>query len=452
MPALHTAGRAKVYVETLGCSKNRVDSEIMLHHLSQNHYTLTLEPQEADAIVVNTCAFLTSATEESVQRILELSEFKETGRCSTLVAAGCLSQRYREDLLKELPELDALLGSQDFSEIVPLLDQVRREPGKQHSFVQPKPHYQQFEDQEKQQSTPRHFAYVKIAEGCSNMCSFCNIPMLRGLLSSRSVPSIVNEVQQLVSRGVKEINLISQDTSSFGRDRGQLELAELLRSISALEGNFWVRLFYCYPNTFTDNALAAFAADKRFCAYLDMPFQHIEDNVLRKMNRKITRSQIEQKMQEVKRVLPEVAWRTTFIVGFPTETEEAFEELLEFVAAGHFTHVGVFTYSPEDNIRSARLGDAVPNAVKHERKQRLMEVQRQVSQQRNQARVGQVLPVLVDGYAEETELLLQGRAAFQGPEVDGLVYINEGNARPGIFHSVEITEAHDYDLVGKIIE
>ncbi|MEC8258910.1 MAG: MiaB/RimO family radical SAM methylthiotransferase, partial [SAR324 cluster bacterium] len=317
MPALHTAGRAKVYVETLGCSKNRVDSEIMLHHLSQNHYTLTLEPQEADAIVVNTCAFLTSATEESVQRILELSEFKETGRCSTLVAAGCLSQRYREDLLKELPELDALLGSQDFSEIVPLLDQVRREPGKQHSFVQAKPHYQQFEDQEKQQSTPRHFAYVKIAEGCSNMCSFCNIPMLRGLLSSRSVPSIVHEIQQLVSRGVKEINLISQDTSSFGRDRGQLELAELLRSISALEGDFWVRLFYCYPNTFTDEALAAFAGDKRFCAYLDMPFQHIEDNVLRKMNRKITRSQIEQKMQEVKRILPEVAWRTTFIVGFP---------------------------------------------------------------------------------------------------------------------------------------
>ena len=297
MPALHTAGKAKVYVETLGCSKNRVDSEIMLHHLSQNHYTLTPEPQEADAIVVNTCAFLTSATEESVQRILELSEFKETGRCSTLVAAGCLSQRYREDLLKELPELDALLGSQDFSEIVPLLDQVRREPGKQHSFVQAKPHYQQFEDQEKQQSTPRHFAYVKIAEGCSNMCSFCNIPMLRGLLSSRSVPSIVHEIQQLVSRGVKEINLISQDTSSFGRDRGQLELAELLRSISALEGDFWVRLFYCYPNTFTDEALAAFARDKRFCAYLDMPFQHIEDNVLRKMNRKITRSQIEQKMQ-----------------------------------------------------------------------------------------------------------------------------------------------------------
>ena len=184
------------------------------------------------------------------------------------------------------------------------------------------------------------------------MCSFCNIPMLWGLLSSRSVPSIVNEIQQLVSRGVKEINLISQDTSSFGRDRGQLELAELLRSISALEGDFWVRLFYCYPNTFTGDVLAAFAADKRFCAYLDMPFQHIEDNVLRKMNRKITRLQIEQKMQEVKRILPEVAWRTTFIVGFPTETEEAFEQLLEFVAAGNFTHLGVFTYSPEDNIRS----------------------------------------------------------------------------------------------------
>ena len=308
MPASQTVGRVKVYVETLGCSKNWVDSETMLHHLSQNHYTLTLEPQEADALVVNTRSFLTSDTEESVQRIPKLSEFKKTGHCSALVAAGCLSQRYREDLLQELPELDALLGSQDFGEIVPLLDQVRREPGKQLSLVQPKPHYQQFENQEKQQSTPRHFAYVKIAEGCSNMCSFCNIPTLRGLLSSRSVPSIVNEIQQLVSRGVKEINLISQDTSSFGRDRGQLELTELLCSISSLEGDFWVHLFYCYPNTFTGDVLAAFAADKRFRAYLDMPFQHIEDNVLRKMDRKITRLQIEQKIQEVKRILSEVAW------------------------------------------------------------------------------------------------------------------------------------------------
>lgn len=445
------AGKAKVYVETLGCAKNRVDSEIMLHHLSQHHYELTLEPQEADAIVLNTCAFLTSATEESVQRILELSEFKETGRCSTLVAAGCLSQRYREELLQELPELDALLGSQDFSEIVRLLEVARAQPGRQHSLVREKPHYQQFERQEKLQSTPRHFAYVKIAEGCSNMCSFCNIPLLRGLLSSRSISSITAEIQHLVQHGVKEINLISQDTSSFGRDHGELELAELLRAVSAVEGEFWVRLFYCYPNTFTVEVLEALAADLRFCAYLDMPFQHIEDGVLRKMNRKITRAQIERKMEEVRRYLPEVAWRTTFIVGFPTETEAAFEELADFVAEGHFTHVGVFTYSPEDNIRSARWGDPVSNAVKHERKQRLMEIQREISRQRNETRVGAVLPVLVDGYAAETDLLLQGRAAFQGPEVDGLVYINEGDARPGTFHQVEITEAHDYDLVGKII-
>ena len=253
---------------------------------------------------------------------------------------------------------------------------------------------------------------------------------------------------------MREINLISQDTSSYGRDfrDSSTDLTALLRSISGLDGDFWIRMFYCYPNTFTEATLEIMAADARFCRYLDMPFQHVSDAVLKRMNRKITRRQIEERMQLIRSYLPEVAWRTTFIVGFPTETEADFEELLEFVQEGHFQHVGVFTYSHEDNIRSAKWGDPVPNAVKHKRRKQLMAAQQAISLQHNQNRVGQSMRVLVDGYSEETDLLLQGRTEFQGPDVDGVAYINEGTARPGSFHEIVITDAHAYDLVGRIVE
>ncbi len=441
-----------VYVETLGCSKNRVDSEIMLSQLLLNGHTLVEEASAAEVILVNTCGFLTSASEESIERILELSDHKAEGRCEKLVATGCLTQRYQSEIVKEIPELDGVMGSHGFERIGELITAMYEHPEVPQVMVAPKPHYAQYEAQEQVQTTPRHFAYVKVAEGCSNMCSFCNIPLLRGNFSSRSVEAIARQVRTLVEKGVREINLISQDTSSYGRDWDrEPHLAELLRAISALEGDFWVRMFYCYPNTFTEEVLEVMAADSRFCRYLDMPFQHISDAVLRDMNRKITRQQIEAQMQQVRQWLPEVAWRTTFIVGFPTETEEHFEELLAFVDQAEFQHVGVFTYSHEDNIRSSRWGDPVPNAVKRQRRKQLMAAQQQVSARLMSQRVGTTLKVLVDGISEETELLLQGRAEFQGPEVDGLVYINDGQARPGTFHLVEITDAHPYDLVGHIV-
>ena len=443
----------RVYLETLGCSKNRVDTEIMLSHLLQNGHSLTEDPTNAEVIVVNTCGFLTSASEESVNRILELSDQKTEGHCEKLVATGCLTQRYQEEMAAEIPELDGLMGSQGFERIPELIQAMYEHPEEPQLFLTKKPHYARYEEQEAIQTTPRHFAYVKIAEGCSNMCSFCNIPALRGNFSSRKVESVVREICGLVKKGVKEINLISQDTSSYGRDWDkQPHLAELLRGISSVEGDFWVRMFYCYPNTLTEEVLEVMAADPRFCRYLDMPFQHISDAVLKDMNRKITRREIEDKMAEIRRWLPEVAWRTTFIVGFPTETEEHFEELLGFVEQARFHHVGVFPYSHEDNIRSSKWGDPVPNRVKHERRKQLMALQQRISQENLEQYVGQTIRVLVDGYSEETDLLLQGRAAFQGPEVDGLVYINDGIARPGTFHDVEITEAHPYDLVGAIPE
>ncbi|MGK5090714.1 30S ribosomal protein S12 methylthiotransferase RimO [Deltaproteobacteria bacterium TL4] len=447
------SAQKKVYIETLGCAKNRVDSEVMLASLHSGGYHLTLDPEQAEVIIINTCAFLTEASEESIARILELSDYKTKGCCEKMVATGCLSQRYQDSLLQEIPEIDGLLGSSDFEKIVFLLDHLYAFEGSPASFINRKPHYQQFEKQARIQTTAQHFAYLKVAEGCSHMCSFCNIPYLRGMFSSRSITSVVSEVEELVQKGVKELNIISQDTSSYGQDLGEdVNLTSLLKNISLVQGDFWVRLFYCYPNSFSEEALKVMADDQRFCRYLDMPFQHISGKVLKSMNRKITTQQIRKKMELVEVYLPNVAWRTTFIVGFPTETEENFEELFDFVKEGHFHHVGVFTYSHEDNIRSAKWGDPVPNALKRERKQRLMTLQQEISLQKNQAYIGKTLKVLVGGVSQESDLLLEGRCEFQGPEEDGVIYLNEGEGKPGSFQQVEVMEAHPYDLVGRIVE
>lgn len=442
----------KVYLETLGCAKNRVDSEIMLAHLHRQGYQFTSDAEEAEVIIVNTCGFLSSASQESITRILELSDLKDEGRCEKLVATGCVPQRYGSELSQKIPEIDGLLGSNGFEQIPELLDQLYRPDVQSKMFIENKPHYRQYEEQSRIQSTPSHFAYLKIAEGCSNMCSFCNIPLLRGNFSSRSIESLVRDFSSLIERGVCEINLLSQDTSSYGRDlKDGTELAGLLHALSQVPGDFWIRMFYCYPNTFSEEVLEVMSSDLRFCRYLDMPFQHISDSVLKKMNRKITRKEIEATMARVRSVLPDVAWRTTFIVGFPTETEKDYEELVEFVSEGHFQHLGIFLYSDEDNIRSSRYGDPVPHAVKEERKNRLMEIQQKISMEHNQKMVGSVQQVLVGGFSPETDLLLEGRNQFQGPEVDGVVYINEGTASSTGFQQVEITEAHEYDLVGKIL-
>jgi ribosomal protein S12 methylthiotransferase len=442
----------RVYLETLGCAKNRVDSEIMLGALGRKGYEFTTDPAQAQVIIVNTCAFLTSASEESIGRLLELSDFKSNGACEKLVSAGCLSERYRGALIDEIPELDGLLGSSNFHEIPELLDDLYAGNGSAKLHLLARPHYAHFEHQERVQTTPRHYAYVKIAEGCSNMCSFCNIPFLRGYFSSRDIGSIVEEIEGHAARGVKEINLISQDTSSFGVDRlDGASLLALMRAIDRIGGDFWVRLFYAYPNTFGDQEIEALAESRHLVPYLDMPFQHINDAVLRSMNRRITERQIRAKIERLQERIPQLALRTTFIVGFPTEGEAEFKQLLAFVREGRFDHVGAFAYSHEDNIKSAKLGDPVPARIKRMRRNALMKAQQEVSRRRNAARVGQVLDVLVEGASAETDLLLQGRAAFQGPEVDGVVLINEGQATAGAFHRVEVTEAHDYDLVGRVV-
>jgi len=447
----------RVYLETLGCAKNRVDSELMLGALGAADFAFTAEPAEAEVIIVNTCAFLTAASEESIDRLLELSDYKRSGVCEKLVCAGCLSERYRESLLAEIPELDGLLGSSGFEQVPALLDDLYAGRAGGRVRLLARPHYAHYERQERRQSTPAPYVYVKIAEGCSNMCSFCNIPFLRGYFSSRAVGDVVREVREHVARGVKEINLISQDSSSYGVDRRDgASLARLLEALDGVAGDFWVRVFYAYPNTFGSEALAVLAGARHVVPYLDMPLQHISDPVLAAMNRRITEAEIRAKLERLRSAVPDLALRTTFITGFPNEGEDDFERLEAFVSEGWFDHVGVFAYSHEDNIKSARLGDPVPARIKRARRNRLLAAQQAVSARRNAARVGQRLRVLVEGVSPETDLLLVGRAAFQGPEVDGTVLvnevsINEGQASAGAFHEVEITEAHAYDLVGRIV-
>jgi ribosomal protein S12 methylthiotransferase len=440
------------YIETLGCPKNRVDSEIMLAGLLEKDFEYESNPEKASIIIVNTCGFLTSAVNESIERIVSLSENKETGRCEILVVAGCLVERYKNGLLEEIPEIDGLLGTSNYLKIY---DSIIRllQSGKKQKIGLEKPIYSTVNFDAEREITTKIYSYLKIAEGCSNGCSFCNIPKLRGKQVSRGLHSIKADFKRLLEHGIKEINLISQDCSSYGYDLNKEDrLAPLIRSL--LETNddeFWIRVLYSYPNRYPVELFEIMKNDSRMVPYADLPFQHISDKVLEDMNRKIKRVQLEKLIEKAMEQNEQIALRTTFIVGFPTETEKDFSELLDFVEKGYFEHVGVFTYSHEDNIKSNTLGDLIPEKEKTERRKLLMEAQQAVSLEKNRARIGQIQKVLVEGEYEETELLLKGRNKYQGVDIDGVVLINEGKAEIGQFEKVRITEAHPYDLVGGVV-
>ncbi len=445
--------KRRVYIETMGCSKNRVDSEIMLASLLNDQFLYEGTIDNADIIIVNTCGFLSSAVSESIERILELSEFKEKGNCSMLLAVGCMIERYKETLLAEIPEIDGLLGTSDYTRIVSVVNNFYTNEEYKTDLNQ-KPLYAEQNSEVRRVLSTQYHAYLKIAEGCSNNCSFCNIPRLRGRQVSRSMESIRDEFALLISSGIKEINLISQDCSSYGYDLDKSQrLLELVHHLlESTTDDFWLRIFYTYPNRYPVELFELMNQDHRLVSYVDFPFQHISDPVLKAMNRKISRKRLEELVDTAMTTVDSIALRSTFIVGFPNETEKDFQELLEFVEKGYFSHVGVFVYSHEDNIDSFQMGDRIPSEVKHQRRDLLMEAQQRVSLQKNRAMVGQTQKVLVEGEYEETELLMKGRNQFQGVEIDGLVLINEGTAQIGRFNPVEITEAHPYDLIGRIIE
>jgi ribosomal protein S12 methylthiotransferase len=449
----------KIGFVSLGCPKNLVDSEVMMGLSQEGGHTLTPNPADADVLVVNTCAFIDSAKEESVNTILELAEFKKTGNCKRLVVTGCLGERYRDELKAQIPEIDAVLGTGEVPEIVGAIEGAKRrtipltlvQAQSQIPNPQSLPTYLYDAESPRVFTTPRHFAYVKVAEGCDYKCSFCIIPKLRGHYRSRPIETIVREARSLAARGVRELILISQDTTFYGRDLGAgAALPALLRELNAVEGIDWIRLLYLYPTTITDDILDAMAECPKVVKYIDLPLQHASDDVLRRMKRPGTGRGYETLLTRIRQRVPAVSLRTTFIVGFPGETDAEFEELRGFIQRIGFDHVGIFTYSHEEGTTAHDLADDVPAATKRKRRNALMAEQKRIVARAQKRRVGAAVHVMVDGPAPEHDLVWRGRLEGQAPEIDPVVYFtdaNPENLRPGVLVRAEIVGARDYDLV-----
>ena len=448
--------RPRVGFISLGCPKNLVDSEVMLGHLDRARCQIVNDPSEADVLVVNTCAFIEAAREESIQTILKAAELKKTGRLRRLVVAGCLVQRHHDELLRSLPEVDAFVGLDELDQVVaragvaPL--PTRSLPTGGLKVLKGASTYLYDDRTPRRQATSRWTAYIKIAEGCDHTCAFCAIPSFRGAFRSRRLGSILKEAQELAASGVLEVNLIAQDSSHFGRDLGLVDaLARLLEGLNEIDGLRWIRLHYLYPNTVTPRLIDAMARLDRVVKYVDLPLQHAHPDTLRRMRRGGSARTHLALVRKFREAIPGAAFRTTLITGFPGETEEEFEALVEFVRDARFEHLGVFTYSHEEGTPAAAMADDVPSRVKEARRSRLMELQRAIVAERNARRIGSREEVLVEGAHPETDDLLVGRLSTQAPDVDGQVLINDGHARPGEFVLVELTDVAGYDVVGRIL-
>ena len=478
----------KIGMVSLGCPKNLVDSEVMLGLAQQAGHELTREPEGADVLVVNTCAFIDKAKQESVDAILEMAEFKKTGSCKTLVVAGCLAERYRDELKAQIPEIDHILGTGDVPAIVEALGgpvaspparaaggviQILRNSGEavaaKSGSVLPSPPslpslptpppgaalptYLYDADTPRLLATPRHYAYIKIAEGCDYKCGFCIIPKLRGHYRSRPHDSIVREAEALAARGVKELLLISQDTTFYGIDRGERgALARLLGALQQVDGIEWIRMLYLYPTTIGDDVLDAMAAHDKVCRYVDLPLQHASDAVLKRMKRPGTRASYEKLLDRIRTRVPDVALRTTVIVGYPGETAEDFAELQAFVKSVEFDHLGVFTYSHEEGTSAHALADDVAAGTKERRRSSLMSLQKKIVARAHRARVGRQVRLLVDGPSTDHELVLRARTAGQAPDIDPLVYLTDcdpSEVAAGQFLEAEIVASREYDLLAR---
>ena len=435
---------------SLGCAKNRVDSEVMLGYLKEAGFRISTKPEECHILIINTCAFISSAREEAMSTIREMAEYKEKGKCKRLVVTGCLPQLYRQRLLSSFPKIDYILGVDHLDTIVEL-SQSDSLPRTNHFAFSPVPTYLYDHLTPRVISTPPYSAYVKIAEGCSHACAFCLVPALRGRYRSRDVDSVVTEVEGLVSRGVREVNLVAQDTTFFGFDRGvKGALVKLLKRLVRISDLKWIRLLYCHPERVDDQLLAVIAEEEKVCSYLDIPLQHIDKELLRLMGRKGDRDSFTALITRIRKVVPDIALRTTFMVGFPSDSEEKFGLLCDFCREMEFDHLGVFTYCREKGTRAYRYGDAIPQKVKEDFKRRLMELQASISLKKNKAMVGNVREVMIEGEREGDSYPYWGRLSIQAPEVDGVVFISEGESHPGEFVPVRIEEGYPYDLVGRI--
>ena len=472
----------KIGMVSLGCPKNLVDSEVMLGLAQQEGHRLTRDAAEADVLVVNTCAFIDKAKQESIDTILEMAEHKKTGACRRLIVTGCMAERYRDELRAQIPEIDAIIGTGEVPQIVdaiggsetgliPLLrangEPVRSRQAEPSCTVHATaslaeadgeggptlPDYLYDANTPRLLATPRHYAYIKIAEGCDYKCAFCIIPTLRGKYRSRSIDSVVQEAERLAASGVKELLLISQDTSFYGIDQGERgSLARLLRALNRIDGLEWIRMLYLYPTTIGDDVLEAMAESEKVCRYVDLPLQHASDPVLKRMKRPGTRASYERLLDRIRQRVPGVTLRTTFIVGFPGETAQDYAELQSFVKAIEFDHVGVFTYSHEEGTSAHGLEDDVPASLKRKRQGGVMRLQKQVVQRAHRARIGQQVRVLVDGPSADRELVLRGRLEGQAPDIDPLVYLTDCDPSalsPGQFVQAEIVSSRAYDLLAR---
>ena len=442
-----TAMNQNVHLISLGCARNRVDSEVMLGTLLGEGWTHTENPEEAGTIIVNTCGFIGPAKQESIDTILEAAEYKKSNPDLKLVVTGCLTQRYKTQLAKGLPEVDFFVGTDQFNEIKNLLGQ---EVEKGEVFAK-RTHYLYNENLPRINTLSKTAAYVKVAEGCQHNCAFCIIPAIRGKLRSRPVKSVVEECKKLADEGVLEINLIAQDLAAYGRDTGTADLHELLTELVKIEGIERIRCLYMYPENISDEFLEFIAKEPKIVKYLDVPVQHASDRILEAMNRDVRKNQLRDTLKKVREKVPGMAIRTSVMVGFPGETEEDFQELKNFVAEQKFDHLGCFTYSQEEGTVAGRMNDQIQDDIKKRRQAEIMALQQEISQKRLESYVDKIYDVLVEGPSPDTDLLWQGRLATQAPEVDGVVYINDGDVKAGTIQRVKITDSHDYDLVGEVI-
>ncbi len=434
---------------SLGCAKNLVDTEVMLGIMQENGIELTPDPADADILVVNTCAFILSAKEESITTILNLAEYK-AGNCRALIVAGCLGQLYKRELLDEMPEVDAVIGTGAWNRIMEAIEEVLS--GRRVILIGEREIIYDAKTP-RLRTTPNYFAYVKIAEGCNNRCAFCSIPLIRGRQISRTIEDIRAEVERLASQGVKEINLIAQDTTAYGTDiYGRPKLVELLRELVKTDAH-WIRILYAYPRRFSDELIDLIAREPKICNYVDLPLQHASNKILRRMNRPDTRESIETLLKKIRAKIPGVVIRSTFIVGFPGETEEDFLELKNFLAAQRLDKVGVFTYSQEEDTAAYDFPDQISEEVMQERYHDLMSMQSLISQELNEELEGQELEVLIEGRDEETSQVVAGRSYRDAPEVDGLVYIeNDGRSEAGDLVRVKVLAGFVYDIAAERID
>ena len=447
--------RQKFNIISLGCARNLVDSEVMAGVLHQNDYELVPEPETADIVLINTCGFIAAAKEESIDTILDVARLKEEGKVKKLIVAGCLSQRYPNELAKELPEVDFFIGTGEVPRIAEILKEHEAQARRQYVGL---PSYLYDHSTPRIRSTPSYTAFVKVSEGCDHKCAFCIIPQMRGPHRSRSIDSIFNEACKLTEKGVKEINLIAQDLTAYGRDRKDgTTLEGLLSELANVPQLHWLRLLYAYPN-FLDDALLEVIRDKeKICKYIDIPFQHISRSILQRMRRGKSGSSVREATQKLRKFIPGLTLRTSLIVGFPGETDTDFSELLDFVEEAEFERLGVFKYSPEEGTAAARMGSQVSEQVKERRWQEVMDLQSVISRKKNEGLIGTIQRVMIDDVALNSERVT-GRTQGHAPEVDGVVFVESDDSRPkrvpvrpGDMIDVKITGALDYDLISETI-